>query len=178
MVERSAEAQEAVAFWQERQAGCFFFYYDNGKAAVRVTRDARTLSVHEWLPAKEGMAAWYSNMKTPWDGRGQLGGIVKYRPSEAAILHYPCYNVDALWVRWKRGNDNYRLGGREDPPSLHAQVCRAADAASARGDDAARQTVRRLFEERVMLADAREAEWQQRTGVCERIRAAARVLSK
>ena len=178
LVERSVEASMAVDFWQRRQEDMYFFYYDNGKAAVRVSADARPLSVHEWLPgSKEEMGQWYSNMATPWDGRGELGKIVKYMRSDAAILHYPCYNIDALWIRWKRGNDNYRLGGREDPPPLHAMVCRAADAAHARGGDAAaRQVVTRLFEEQVMLTDPAEVERQQRSGVCERIQAATRIL--
>ena len=178
LVKHTQEAQIAVDFWQCRQDGMFFYYYDNGKAAVRVSEDARPLSVHEWLPGSaEGMEAWYSNMATPWAGRGELGGIVKYMKSEAAILHYPCYNVDALWIRWKRGNDNYRLGGREDPPPLHAMVCRAANAAHAQGGEAAaRKVVTKLFEEQVMLTDQGELERQQRSGVCERIRAPMRLL--
>lgn len=107
VVQRTAEAQAAVGFWQTRQAGSFFYYYDNGKAAVRVAPAARPLSVHEWLPGSaEGMRHWYSNMRDPWAGRGELGGVVKYMQSEACILHYPCYNVGALHVRWKRGNAN------------------------------------------------------------------------
>ena len=216
VVPRTERAQAALGIWQARQEGSFFYYYDNGKAAVRVAPEARPLSVHEWLPGKsEDMASWYSNMRDNWPGRGELGKIVKYRDSDACILHYPCYNSDALWIRWKRGNDNCasffactahapamaavsdrpllsliyrcacaraltdRLGGRENPPPLHAQVCRAADAAHARGGEAsAREVVRRLFEERVMLTDAREAEEQQRAGVCERFRAPARILAK
>ena len=107
LVTPTNEAQSAVAFWQQRQEGCFFYYYDNGKAAVRVHRDARPLSVHEWLPGrKSDMDHWYSNMREPWPTRGQLGSIVRYMPSEACILHYPCYNVTALETRWRRGNDN------------------------------------------------------------------------
>ena len=63
---------------RSRQEGSFFYYYDNGKAAVRVHPDARPLSVHEWLPGtREGMEKWFSNMKTPWAGRGSLGSVVK-----------------------------------------------------------------------------------------------------
>lgn len=177
-VEPTAEARAAVDFWQARQEGAFFYYYDNGKAAVRVHPDAVPLSVHEWLPGtEEGMRHWYSNLRECWVGRGQLGGIVQHRPSDARILHYPCYHDDSLWVRWRRGNDNYRLRGREEPPPLHARVCAAAQAAHARGgDEAARRTVRRCFEDFVLLADPHEAERQQRAGVCERIRAPARLL--
>jgi hypothetical protein len=71
-----------------------------------------------------------------------------------------------------------RLGGREQPPPLHAQVCRAADAANARGgESAARQTVRRFFDERVMLTDGSEVEAQLRAGVCERVRGPSRLLA-
>jgi hypothetical protein len=45
-------------------------------------------------------------MRSLWADRGQLGEVVKYMASDAAILHYPCYNAEALWVRWKRRNDN------------------------------------------------------------------------
>ena len=179
LIDPTDKAAVSVNFWQERQEGSFFYYYDNGKAAVRVQPNARPLSVHEWLPGSaDGMHHWYSNMRQPWPARGELGKVVQYMESDACILHYPCYNVDALWVRWKRGNDNYRLGGREDPPPLHAQVCRAANAAFARGGEAAaRRTVNGMFEEHVMLMDAAEAERQQRAGVCERIRAPSRILA-
>ena len=216
VVERSDRAAAAVDFWQTRQEGSFFYYYDNGKAAVRVRPGARPLSVHEWIPGSaDGMQHWYSNMREPWDGRGELGRIVQHMESDACILHYPCYNAEvralrpsasgvatsrsvcwpprrcmrvshwlesrpfqALWVRWRRGNDNYRLGGREEPPPLHAHVCRAADAAYTRGGEAAaRVTVRRLFEEQVMLEDARQAEEQIFAGVCMRIRAPSRTLA-
>ena len=63
---------------RSRQEGSFYYYYDNGKAAVRVHADARPLSVHEWLPGtREGMRRWYSNMRTPWPARGELGKIVQ-----------------------------------------------------------------------------------------------------
>ena len=35
LVQRTPAATAAVDFWQQRQQGCFFYYYDNGKAAVR-----------------------------------------------------------------------------------------------------------------------------------------------
>ena len=179
LIQPTEKATFAVNFWHDRQEGSFFYYYDNGKAAVRVQSNARPLSVHEWLPGSaEGMHHWYSNMRQPWGARGNLGKVVQYMASDACILHYPCYNVDTLWVRWKRGNDNYRLGGREDPPPLHAQVCAAANAAYSRGGEAAaRRTVKGMFEEHVMLTDEAEAERQQRAGVCERIRAPSRTLA-
>ena len=174
----TADCQAAVRFWQDRQAGSFFYYYDNGKAAVRVHPDARPLSVHEWLPGtKEGMSAWYSNLTGCWAGRGQLGGIVQYLASRACILHYPCYNEDVLYVRWRRGNDNYRLRGREDPPPLHALVCKTADEAAARGGiRAARDTIRRFFEQKVMLLDKRESEYQILAGACERFTLPGKLL--
>jgi len=99
--------------------------------------------------------------------------------SEACILHYPCYNVSALWVRWKRGNDNYRLRGREEPPPLHAMVCVAADAAAKRGGEAAaHETVARVFKQSVMLSDQREVDFQRRAGVCERFGLPSRLLSR
>lgn len=179
LVDPTPDAKEAVAFWQARQEGSFFYYYDNGKAAVRVHANARPLSVHEWLPGTtEGMKNWFSNMRAPWPGRGQLGDIVQYRHSDARILHYPCYSCDALWTRWLRGNDNYRLRGQEEPPPLHARVCAAAQAAAAHGGiEAARSTVRRYFEEKVLLLDRAEAEFQQRSGVCERLRGPSRRLA-
>lgn len=98
--------------------------------------------------------------------------------SDACILHYPCYNVDALWVRWKRGNDNYRLRGREEPPPLHAMVCAAAEAAAQRGGEAAaRETVRQLFEQRVMVSNPDEVAFQRRAGVCERFGLPSRLLA-
>lgn len=110
VVQPTADAHVAVGFWQERQQGSFFYYYDNGKAAVRVHPEARPLSVHEWLPGRrEDMGRWFSNMRSHWAGRGSLGEIVQYMASEACILHYPCYNVEALWTRWRRGNDSKRL---------------------------------------------------------------------
>ena len=114
VVERTDAAREAVGLWDERLAGSYFFYYDNGKAAVRLTGKPRPLSVHEWLPGSaEGMGAWYSNLRTPWAGRGRLKEVVQYMSSSACILHYPCYNADSLWTRWKRGNDNCECRPRE-----------------------------------------------------------------
>ena len=114
VVERTDAAREAVGLWDERLAGSYFFYYDNGKAAVRLTGKPRPLSVHEWLPGSaEGMGAWYSNLRTPWAGRGRLKEVVQYMSSSACILHYPCYNADTLWTRWKRGNDNCECRPRE-----------------------------------------------------------------
>ena len=103
---------------------------------------------------------------------------LKYMASAACVLHYACYNVEALWVRWRRGMDNYRLGGREHPPPLHAQVCKAADEAFARGGEAAaRRTVLRFFEECVMFADKEEVELQRGAKVCVRIGAPSRLLA-
>jgi hypothetical protein len=103
----SKEAETAVAFWQARQEGSFFYYYDNGKAAVRVHVNARPLSVHEFLPGRpDDMLRWRSNLRSPWPERGNLGSVVQYRASDACVLHFPCCNADALWLRWLRGNDN------------------------------------------------------------------------
>lgn len=97
----------------------------------------------------------------------------------AGVLHYACYSYESLWVRKGRGNDNYRLGGREDPPPLHARVCADARVHGARGGDAAaRRVVRRFFEETVMLTDATEIQAQLRAGVCERIQAPKRLLAR
>ena len=53
----------------------------------------------------------------------------------------------------------------------------AANAAHAQGGEAAaRKVVTELFEEQVMLTDQGELERQQRSGVCERIRAPMRLL--
>ena len=63
-----------------------------------------------------------------------------------------------------------RLGGKEEPPPLHAHACREMQAAFERGGEAAaRATARRIIEAVVGLADPREVERQQRSGVCERI---------
>ena len=114
VVERTDAAREAVGLWDGRLAGSYFFYYDNGKAAVRLTGKPRPLSVHEWLPGSaDGMGAWYSNLRTPWAGRGRLKEVVRYMQSSACILHYPCYNAESLWTRWKRGNDNCECRPRE-----------------------------------------------------------------
>lgn len=180
VIARTAEAREAVDFWAARQSGSFFYYYDNGKAAARVLAETTPLSVHEWLPGSaDGMRRWYSNMRECWQGRGNLGEVVRTLDSPARILHYPCYNEQILWVRWKRGNDNYRLKGREEPPPLHARVCTAAQAAFGRaGDAGARAEVRRCFEAMVMLCDEEEVDFQLRVGVCERIEAVARLLRR
>ena len=58
LVEHTAEAGSAVDLWQSRQSGFYFYYYDNGKAAVRVSLEATTLSVHEWLPPKQDLGGW------------------------------------------------------------------------------------------------------------------------
>lgn len=180
IVEHTPEAVEAVGMWQHRVADSFFYYYDNGKAAARVHPASAPLSVHEWLPGSaDGMQHWYSNLRDCWPGRGPLGKVVQHLACDARILHYPCYSYEALWVRWRRGNDNYRLGGREAPPPLHAAVCAAANAAFAcGGEEAARRTVQRFFVETVMLTDRREVELQQRAGVCERITTAASTLER
>ena len=104
---------------------------------------------------------------------------VQYRHSDAVVLHYPCCSHEVLWARWKRGNDNYRLRGAEHPPPLHAHVGAAAQAAFARGGaEAAERRVEELFAEKVMLRDPAEADFQQRAGVCVRVRAPSRVLAE
>ena len=63
-----------------------------------------------------------------------------------------------------------RLSGQERPPPLHAKVCIAAREAFERGgEQAARRTIRTYFEDKVMLRDARETEYQLRAGVCQRM---------
>ena len=179
LVERSDAARRAVDLWQSRHEGCYFYYYDNGKAAVRVSAGARPLSVHEWLPGTpEAMqTGWYSNLRDQWAERGELGRFVKYMPSEACILHYPVYSVDALWTRYHRRNINYTLGGRLNPPPFHETVCLAAQAAHEKGGrDAARDTVRRLFEQKVMLSDVSDVKLQLRSGVCARFSRPSSIL--
>lgn len=62
---------------------------------------------------------------------------------------------------------------------MHAQVCAAADAAAARGGErAARETVRRFFEEQVMLRDPRDIEYQVAAGACTRIDLPVKILSR
>ncbi|KAL1503227.1 hypothetical protein AB1Y20_011283 [Prymnesium parvum] len=171
LVEPTARARRAVALWQARHEGSFFYYYDNGKAAVRVHPKAKPLSVHEWLPGSpEGMQRWYSNLTTPWRGRGNLEQVVKYRASEARILHYPVYSIEALWHRYVGGMDRYTLKGRVEPPPFHDQASHDARVAAERGgEDAARATLSRIFREKVMLGDPAEVEAQLAAGVCERI---------
>ena len=80
-------------------------------------------------------------------------------------------------MAWLR--TDYRLRGKEEPPPLHAQVCAAADAAAARGGErAARGTVRRFFEEQVMLTDPRDIEYQVAAGACTRIDLPVTLLRK
>mmetsp|Transcript_8652 Transcript_8652/g.25600 ORF Transcript_8652/g.25600 Transcript_8652/m.25600 type:complete len:396 (+) Transcript_8652:17-1204(+) len=168
-VEPTDAAQEAVGLWQQRHHGCFFYYYDNGKAAVRVHPKARPLSVHEWLPGTpKGMSRWYSNMKLPWAGRGNLDQVVQYRASEACVLHYPVCSEDALWQRYLGGMDRYTLAGRREPPPFHDQASHDARAAASKGGEAAaRATIRSIFERKVMV-DAATAAAQIAAGVCER----------
>ena len=130
-VQPTAEARGAVGFWQARQAGSFFYYYDNGKSAVRVHPEAVPLSVHEWLPGTpDGMQHWHSNLRECWSGRGPLGDVVQWRRSAAHILHYPCCSHETLWLRWQRGNDNCARarGPRQSPPlpSRHAATASGA----------------------------------------------------
>ena len=171
LVEPTPKAQAAVGFWQERQEGCYFYYYDNGKAAVRVHPKARPLSVHEWLPGTpEGMGRWFSNMKSPWAGRGKLGQIVQFRESEARVLHYPVYSHEALWQRYQGGMDRYTLAGRLEPPPFHDQASHEARAAAVKGGDAAaKATIRSLFERKVMMSDPATVAEQIAAGVCERV---------
>ena len=179
-IEPSADAQVALDAWQARQEGSFFYYYDNGKAAVRVHPNAKPLSVHEWLPGTpEGLGAWFSNMREPWQGRGPLAQVVRHMPSiDACILHYPCCSSDSLWARYSRGNSNYRLASIEQPPPLHAEVSKAVRAAIAYGGEpAGREAARALFEQKVMLGDEGEVTRQLQAGVCTRIDAAQQVLA-
>ena len=177
LLPKSEAASAAVGLWQDRHHGCFFYYYDNGKAAVRVRSNARPLSVHEWLPGSaEGMEHWHSNIRDTWDGRGNLGQVVKYTESSARILHYPVYSHHALWQRYLGGNDRYTLAGRQEPPPFHHRVSHEAHEAFKHGGSAAaEQTVRRLFEQKVMLNED-DATEQIEAGVCERIRAPQRLL--
>ena len=71
-----------------------------------------------------------------------------------------------------------RLRGREEPPALHKHVCREAEAAFERGGEiAARQAIRRCFEEMVMLTDTKQIEFQQRAGTCMRVDFPAKLLA-
>ena len=178
LVKPTSKARAAVGLWQDRHEGCYFYYYDNGKAAVRVHPKSRPLSVHEWLPGTpEGMDRWFSNMKSPWAGRGNLGQVVKYRESEARVLHYPVYSHEALWQRYEGGMDRYTLAGRLEPPPFHDQATHEAQAAAVKGGAAAaKATIRRLFESKVMLADRAVVAEQIAAGVCERICEAQRRL--
>lgn len=91
-VKRTPASIEAVNVWLARSpdGGSYFYYYDNGKAAVRVHPEATTLSVHEWLPGTpDGTRRWYSNLRDCWKGRGQLDGLVKYKPTDASACTRP-----------------------------------------------------------------------------------------
>ena len=72
------------------------------------------------------------------------------------------------------------LAAREARPIERAGRCGAeqgdASRAVAARSTAARKAIHRCFTEKVLLDDPREAELQQRAGVCERIRAVARTL--
>lgn len=179
LIPRTDAACAAVDLWQARHRGCFFYYYDNGKACVRVRPNARPLSVHEWLPGTaEGMQHWRSNMRDPWHGRGNLDQVVQFRQSSARILHYPVYSYLALWQRYLGGNDRYTLAGRETPPPFHHFVLSEAHEACKRsGSAAAEATIRRVFEQKVMLLSEEDVSEQIDAAVCERIRGPQRLLA-
>eukprot|EP00966_Prymnesium_polylepis_P070395 1636031-Prymnesium_polylepis.1 len=160
----TVEARGVLDWWAAR--GGFFQYYANGKSAVRCTPSARPLSVHEWLPGSlSGLEHCHSSLPSqPLRTRG----ATKLTRTDAAILHFAACSSNALWQRRQAGGSRYLLRGRAVPPRIFED----ARAAGETGEDD-REAVRRLFESRMVLPDAREIARHLAAGVCIRVSAVA-----
>lgn len=183
---QDARRDGGLEYWARRtKAGNYFLYYDNGKSAVRLQREASRMefaprSVHVLCPEDElealrrDSAAWtnFSEQELPQLNLQWMRSRGDETAVGAKVLHYPATHFDRLFRKYDhlKGFPAVRFGGGlVVPPSFHLEARDCYVAHAAEGEDVQKQKLKELLEHAAMLLDPGDAELQFQSGTIVRI---------
>jgi len=193
-VEKNPMTEQIVDGWRDRQhgrdfgGGQYFLYYEHGKSAVKCDTDGCYVppTVHHFWPRNVDTGMWDKERlrKHGFTNDARNTALYNHCPQiRASILHYPLWDPNALWAKYKLHGDfsdeiagiPTRQGSLRWGDLFHAQ-CRDTYLAAKDDSDGGRQAMHDLFKNIAALENKEEADRQVRSGLLCRVGVVQEVL--